>query len=96
MAVVNQTVADWKRALQHCDYIIRKRSLSREEATDLTYNGLRSISGIRISGVQYDQLTQTEEVKRRFLRQSFLRVAGDGRLWRRNPRAEVRLTSAFQ
>jgi len=73
MALVHQVVGDWKRSLQHCEYLIRNRRLCREEATDLTYNAVHSISGVR--GVYSKPLEECESVKKDFLRRAFVRIA---------------------
>jgi hypothetical protein len=72
--VVAQVVSDWNRALQHCEYLIRNRRLSREEATDLTYNAIHSITGVRM--VPSPPLAACEAVKKEFLRNVFARVPG--------------------
>ena len=73
MALVTQVVSDWKRSLQHCEYLIRNRRLCREEATDLAYNAIHSITGVRI--VFSKPLDECEAVKKDFLRQAFVRIA---------------------
>lgn len=73
MALVTRVVSDWKRSLQHCEYLIRNRRLCREEATDLTYNAIHSISGV--CGVYSKPLEECEAVKKDFLRHAFVRIA---------------------
>ena len=73
MAEVVQTVSDWKRSLQHCEYLIRNRRLCREEATDLTYNAIHSITGVRSASTE--QMNECEALKKEFLRQAFTRIA---------------------
>jgi len=73
MSVVTRVVSDWKRSLQHCEYLIRNRRLCREEATDLTYNAIRGITGVRI--VYSKPLDECETIKKNFLRQVFVRIA---------------------
>jgi hypothetical protein len=73
MAIVAEVVGDWNRSLQHCEYLIRNRRLCREEATDLAYNAIHSITGIRVA---YSQpLSECEAVKKEFLRHAFARIA---------------------
>lgn len=73
MSLVTQVVSDWKRSLQHCEYLIRNHRLCREEATDLTYNAIHSITGIRM--VYSKPLEECEVVKKEFLREAFVRIA---------------------
>ena len=73
MSLVTQVVSDWKRSLQHCEHLIRNRRLCREEATDLTYNAIHSITGVRF--VFSKLLIECEAVKKDFLRQAFARIA---------------------
>ena len=72
MAIVAEVVGDWKRSLQHCEYLIRNRRLCREEATDLTGDALHSITGIRF--VYSQPLSECEAVKKEFLRHVFARI----------------------
>jgi hypothetical protein len=70
--VVERTKADWRRALQHCEYLIRNRRVCREKATNLTHNTLHSIYGVR--GTSWELLGDCEAVKKDFVREVFSRV----------------------
>jgi hypothetical protein len=83
MALVVQVVSDWKRSLQHCEYLIRNGRLCREEATDLAYNALHSITGACVNfssttgmrTVYSTPLVECEAIKKDFLRHAFVRIA---------------------
>ena len=74
VAAFTRSVNDWKRSLQHCGYLVLNRRLSREEATDLTYNSIHSITGVRAGSS--DRLGDCESLKKDFLRHVFARIAG--------------------
>ncbi|MDB5319737.1 MAG: hypothetical protein JWN40_1368, partial [Phycisphaerales bacterium] len=80
-AVVAQVVSDWNRSLQHCEYLIRNRRLSREEATDLTHNAIHSITGVRATSPP--ALVACETAKKEFVRNVFARVPALDRAERR-------------
>ena len=76
MSVCEQVVGDWKRSLQHCEYLVRNRRLCREEATDLTYNAVRGILGVRgVGGGGPQMMAECEGVKKDFVREVFARIA---------------------
>lgn len=73
VAAFNRSVTDWKRSLQHCEYLVLNRRLSREEATNLAYNAIHSITGVR-SGSS-NLLGDCEVLKKDFVRHVFSRIA---------------------
>ena len=72
-AIVKKTIDDWKRSLHHCEYLIHNRLISREEATSLTSEAMSSIKRIGIG--KSKPFIECEDLKKRFLRQSFSRIA---------------------
>lgn len=69
----NRSVSDWKRSLQHCEYLVLNRRLSREEATDLAYGAIYSITGVRPGASE--RLGDCETLKKDFVRHVFSRIA---------------------
>lgn len=67
-------ISDWTRSLHHCEYLIRNRRISREEATDLTVNAVESNWAIQVAD-RRRELAECEAFKKQFVREAFARIA---------------------
>jgi hypothetical protein len=70
--VVQQCIADWRRSLSHCEFLVRNRRISREEATGLAWDAVRSICGVRVADAE--KLGDCERLKKDFVREVFVRI----------------------
>lgn len=71
VAASEQAISNWIRSLQHCEYLVLNRRISREEATDLGAAAIRSITGAGGHG----PLNECETLRKDFMRHVFSRVA---------------------
>jgi hypothetical protein len=59
--VLEEIVTNWKRSLVHCEYLIRNRRISREQATTLAGNTIDSILSMRqVYGHPLDSCNSTK------------------------------------
>lgn len=66
-------ITDWTRSLHHCEYLIRNRLVSREEASGLAADAVTSVRGIQVADRR--ELAGCETLKKQFLREAFARIA---------------------
>ena len=69
---VQQCIADWRRSLSHCEFLVRNQRISREEATSLSWSAVRSIGGVRAASAE--TLADCERLKKDFVREVFVRI----------------------
>jgi hypothetical protein len=67
-----RAVNDWKRALSHCEYLVINQRLSREEASDLCNNAVKSILSIR--AIKSAQMDGCENYRKDFIRHVYSQV----------------------